>query len=70
MFHTEILIKGKIGPNWTDWFEDMQILNYSPGETLLCGDLPDKSAVYGMISRMSSLGITLVSVTCEEKKQA
>ncbi len=32
------------------------------------GDLPDKSAVYGVISRLSSLGVTLVSVCCQEDR--
>ena len=25
MFHTEIHIKGKLDPNWSDWFEAMQV---------------------------------------------
>ncbi len=67
MFHTEIHIKGKLDPNWSDWFEDMKVLEEPAGDTLLCGDLPDKSAVYGVISRLGSLGITLISVTCREE---
>ncbi len=66
MFYTEILIKGKLDPDWSDWFDGIQFQSNPCGETLLSGNLPDKSAVYGIISRLSSLGITLLSVTCEE----
>ncbi len=67
MFHTEIHIKGKLDPNWSDWFEDMKVLEEPSSDTTLCGDLPDKSAVYGVISRLSSLGITLIAVRCQEE---
>jgi len=35
-------------------------------ETILSGELPDMAAVYGVISRLGSLVIPLVSVTCVE----
>ncbi len=69
MFHTEIHVKGKLDYSWSDWFEDMQIQISPSGDTILTGNLPDKSAVYGMVSRLSGLGITLISVTCDEKEQ-
>ena len=69
MFYTKILIKGKLDPDWSDWFEAMQVQVSQGGDTILCGSLPDKSAVYGMISRLSSLGITLISVTCDEETE-
>jgi hypothetical protein len=66
MFHTEIHIKGKLDPDWSGWFDGIQIQVDTSGDTLLCGNLQDKSAVYGIISRLSSLGITLISVMCKE----
>lgn len=38
-------------------------------ETLLRGCLPDMSAVYGVISRLGSLVIPLISVTCIEESE-
>jgi len=38
-------------------------------ETILRGKLPDMSAVYGIISRLGSLVIQLVSVTCVEESE-
>jgi hypothetical protein len=66
MIHTEIHIKGKLDPDWSAWFDGIQIQVDRSGDTLLSGNLPDKSAVYGIISRLSSLGITLISVMCKE----
>lgn len=66
MFLTEIRIKGKLEPDWSDWFEELKVQVNSSGDTILIGSLIDKSAVYGIISRLSSLGFTLISVTCEE----
>lgn len=67
MFHTEIHIKAKLDPHWSDWFEGFQIRSDSAGGSILFGDLPDKSAVYGAVSRLGILGITLISVTCREE---
>jgi hypothetical protein len=66
MFHTEIHVKGKLNPRWSYWFEDMHIQIDAYGNTVLSGLLPDKSCVYGILSRLSSLGITLISVSCTE----
>lgn len=66
MFHIEIYIKGKLDPDWSGWFDEIQIQVDTSGDTLLSGNLPDKSAVYGILSRLSSLGITLISVMCKE----
>jgi hypothetical protein len=66
MFRTRICIKGKINLEWAEWFDGLQIQPGPSSDTILSGDLPDRSAVYGVISRFSSLGMTLISVTCEE----
>ncbi len=68
MIQTEIHIKGKLDPHWSDWFDEMKLQEGPSGDTMLCGKLADKSAVYGVISRLSSLGIMLISVTCQEEK--
>ena len=67
MFYTKIKIKGKLDQNWSDWFEALQVLENQSGDTVIFGNLPDRSAVYGVISRLSSIGITLISVSCQEE---
>jgi hypothetical protein len=64
MYHTEIHVRGKIDPSWSDWFEELQIEETPGDETVLVGQLQDMSAVYGVISRLGSLVLPLVSVTC------
>lgn len=64
MYHTEIHVRGKIDPSWSDWFEELQIEETPGDETVLIGQLQDMSAVYGVISRLGSLVLPLVSVTC------
>jgi hypothetical protein len=64
MYHTEIHIRGKIDPTWSDWFGELQIDETLGDETILRGKLPDMAAVYGVISRLGSLVLPLVSVTC------
>lgn len=69
MIQTKIQIKGVLDPSWADWFGELEIQSNHSGDTILTGNLPDKSAVYGVVSRLSSLGITLVSMTCQEEEK-
>ena len=69
MYHTEIHVKGKIDPNWSDWFGELQIDETLGDETILTGQLPDMAAVYGVISRLGSLVLPLVSVVCSRDKE-
>lgn len=61
----KIHIKGNIDPGWSDWFEGMSISQASPDETVLSGRLIDQAAVFGVLSRISSLGLALISVQCQ-----
>lgn len=64
MYYTEIHVKGKIDPTWSDWFGELRIEEANGDETILIGQLPDMAAVYGVISRLGSLVLPLVSVVC------
>ena len=70
MYRTEIHVKGKINPNWSDWFGELQMQECACDETILRGNLPDMAAVYGVISRLGSLVIPLVAVNCSEESDA
>lgn len=67
MYHTEIRVKGKMNPDWLDWFGELYVQENACDETILVGKLPDMAAVYGVISRLGSLVIPLVSVQCIEE---
>ena len=62
MLQIEIHIRGSIGPEITDWFQGVSIHPISPDESCLCCEVDDNSAVYGLLSTLSSLGLTLISV--------
>jgi hypothetical protein len=58
----QIRVRGRLDPRWSDWFADLTISHDSDGTTLLVGMLADQAALYGVISRMRDLGLTLLAV--------
>ena len=66
MAYVEIHIKGRIDPDWSDWFAGMQITTLPNQKTRLAGDLPDQAALFGVLARLNNLGLALLSVQAEE----
>jgi hypothetical protein len=58
----EIVIEGQLDAGWSEWFENLAILSPSPGYTVLRGELPDQSALFGVLKKIHHLGLLLVSV--------
>lgn len=58
----QIRIKGHLGRQWTEWFENMTITPEDNGETLLTGAVVDQAALYGLLRKVRDLGMPLVSV--------
>jgi hypothetical protein len=63
MQEIEILLRGHIDSNWSDWLGDMAVDHTGDGNTLLSGAIRDQAALYGLISRLSDLGFQLISVS-------
>ena len=59
----EIRVKGHLDPRWSEWFDGLQITNEPNGEALIWGDIPDQSALHGMLARVRDLNLQLISVT-------
>ena len=55
----EIVIRGCIGDAW---FEEMKVTQQKDNLTSLRGRLTDQAALYGILRRISDLGIELISV--------
>ena len=72
MLHVEIAIKGKIDPNWSEWFEGLALRHIDQGETILSGTVVDQAELYGLLTKLRNLGLALVSVNSVEieEKQA
>jgi len=58
----EICIEGYLSESWSDWFGGLTITNESGGETKLRGSFIDQSALFGMLTKIHSLNLTLISV--------
>ncbi len=63
----QIKVPGHIGESWSDWVEGMTITVASEGDappvTTLVGTL-DQAALLGLLRRLYSLGLALISVNC------
>ena len=66
----QIRIRGHLGSQWTDWFEDLTITLEEDGDTLLTGPVVDQSALHGLLKKVRDLGMPLVSVSPVERGQA
>ena len=65
----QIKVPGHIGESWSDWAGGMTITLESesdgPPVTTLTGTL-DQAALQGLLRRLYSLGLPLISVNCVE----
>lgn len=57
-----IKVKGHLDDTWANWFDGLAISNLEGGEAQLSGYLADQAALHGVINRISSLGLILISV--------
>lgn len=58
----EIRVKGILEEEWGVWFDGMAVAHFENGETTLTGPVVDQSALFGLLIKVSSLNITLISV--------
>ena len=62
----EIKVPGRLDESWSEWFEGMTITVESrddgPTITTLTGVIDDKAALQGLLDRLYSLGLRLLSV--------
>ena len=58
----EIRVENHLSESWTDWFEGLTIHNEPSGETVLSGSFIDQAALFGTLSKIHSLNLTLISV--------
>lgn len=66
MQNIEIVVKGHLDFHWSDWLEGMTITHAADQNTLLCGEVADQAALYGLLSRLRDLGLTLISVSTDQ----
>ena len=54
-------LKEQLDPAWQEWLEGLQIVHEPDGTSRLFGTLADQSALYGVLTKISSLSLTLLS---------
>jgi hypothetical protein len=59
----QIKVKGNLPSEWSEWFDGLLIAPQPDNETLLSGQIEDQTALHGLLARIGSLGIPLLSVT-------
>jgi hypothetical protein len=65
--YAEIRFRGQIDDHWSAWFEDLEIIwEAESDESLLRGAVIDQAALYGLLSKLRDLGLTLLSVDVSE----
>lgn len=62
----EISLQETLDDYWTIWFEGLTLTSTNNGETLLCGEIQDRSALHGYLERIRDLNLKLNSVIVEE----
>lgn len=57
----QIQICGHLTPDWCEWFDGLNVIQLSTGDTLLVGSL-DQARLHGVLQRIRDLNLTLVAV--------
>jgi hypothetical protein len=58
----EIVVKGHLDVDWSEWFEGLTIAHNDKGETMLSGHIRDQAALYGIIAKVRDMGLSLILV--------
>lgn len=59
----QIRVKGLLGKEWSDWFNEWDITYSSDLSTVLTGRVADQSELHGILNKIRDLNLTLVSVS-------
>jgi hypothetical protein len=67
--YVEIRIKGTLKQDWSDWLEGLIVSHQANGETVLNGQIPDQSALIGLLNRIHGLNLQLLSFSQGDKSE-
>ena len=66
----QIKVPGRLDENWSKWFGEMVITTECgddvPTVTSLTGTVADQAALQGLIERLYTIGLPILSVNCLE----
>lgn len=64
----QIRIKGHLDPSWADWFEGFTLTLQPDGTTIMIGSVIDQAALFGLLTRIHSLGLPILLVKQVDEK--
>ena len=64
----EIRVKGRLDDTWSHWFLGLTVTHAEEDETILSGPIADQAVLYGLLSRLRDLGLSLLSATLVEQE--
>jgi len=59
----QIVVKGHLDREWSEWFEGLAITPADNGDTILSGLIVDQTALHGLLIKIRDLGLPLLSLT-------
>ena len=59
--HYQITVRGRLSASVASAFEGLTATPSAAG-TVICGELPDQAALFGVLYRIESLGLELLAV--------
>jgi len=59
--HYQITVRGRLSDSVASAFEGLTASPSAAG-TVICGELPDQAALFGVLDRIESLGLELLAV--------
>jgi hypothetical protein len=65
MQSVEIRVKGHIDRDWSEWIGGLAITYTDQGDTVMTGQVRDQAALYGLLERLSNVGMQLISFTSQ-----
>ena len=58
-----IRLKEQLDQRWSAWLGGLIVMHEANGETVLTGEVVDQAALYGLLSKVRDLHLTLISVS-------
>lgn len=59
----QIVVKGHLDSEWSEWFDGLTITPVDSGETILTGPLVDQTALHGVLIKIRDLGLPLLRLS-------
>ena len=61
----QILVRGQLRPEWSGWFDEMDLEATPDGCTWIRGTVADQAALHGLLAKIRDLNLGLVSLSGE-----